>query len=49
MTHDKHERKYIRSYGRFDHKGKGKRAASKSKRRRLAREIARLTVSTRTR
>ena len=33
MTNDKTERKVIRTWGRFDHKGKGKRQASKFNRR----------------
>jgi len=40
MTNDTNDRHWTRSYARFDHKGVGKRAASKGKRRRAKADIA---------
>ena len=40
MTNDKAERKFVATWGRFGSRGKGKRAASKARRRLAARDIA---------
>jgi len=37
---DTNERHFTRSYGRFSHKGEGKRAASKAKRQLAKKDIA---------